>query len=69
MAAAPFSCRNTSVEMATCSAIAETLEKVWLTGSQSKCSRAEKELEAKQNQNTISKTGGIPLTRPALRRM
>ena len=65
MATAPLSCRDASVETAAFSSISETLEKVWLRGSQSKSSRADKELEMKQNQNNISKTGGIPLARPA----
>lgn len=63
VATAPLSCRNASVETATFSTISETLEKVWLSGSHSKSSRADKELEMKQNENTISKTGGIPLAR------
>ena len=65
VATAPLSCRDASIETAAFSSISETLEKVWLRGSQSKSSRADKELEMKQNQNNISKTGGIPLARPA----
>lgn len=65
VATAPLSRRNASVETAAFSTISETLEKVWLSGSQSKSSRADKELEMKQNQSTISKAGSIALARPA----
>ena len=61
---APLSRRNARVETATFSTISETLEKVWLSGSQSKSSRADKELEMKHNQSTISKTCSIALARP-----
>lgn len=65
-AATPCSCRNVSVEMVTFSTISETVEKVWLRGSQSKSSKAAKELEPKENQSKVRGLCKLRATDPEL---